>query len=138
MAFQILPEVSLETKLILAIYFVGSCSWIVFLKKHKRILAANHFGEIKLSHFLFLVYRFHWRLKQSKTRPIRMLSHWRTWFSKSLQVFFPCEHDMISHMCTFNIGHPVLLLDMLFSLLWQQLWIQNCWLHAQNIQSIPL
>ena len=44
----------------------------------------------------------------------------------------------MSHMCTFNIGDPGLLSDMLFLLLWQLLCTQNSWLHAQIIQSIPL
>ena len=46
---------------------------------------------------LLLVYRFDWRLKCSKMRPIRMLSHWHTRVSKTLQVFFLCEHD-VSHV----------------------------------------
>ena len=44
--------------------------------------------------------------------------------------------NMMNQMCTFNIGHPVLLSDMSFSLLRQLLCTQNCWLQIQSIQSI--
>ena len=45
--------VPLETKLILAVYFVVSCSWITFLKKQRRTLAANHLMKTNLT-FCFL------------------------------------------------------------------------------------
>ena len=51
-------------------------------------------------------------------RLIRMLSHWHNWFPKTMQVFYPCEHDIPYVYCkcqTFcvAVGHIVSLLRQL-------------------------
>ena len=117
MSALILKNQVLLDMYILTVYFLDSCSWIVFLKKQMRTLAANHLLKTNCPTFCF--YRFDRRLKRSKMRPIRMLNHWHSWFLKTLQVL------NMSHICTFNIGHPMLLSDKTFSLLPQLLRTQD-------------
>ena len=107
---------------------MDSCCWIVYLKKQSWTLAAKHLMITNVLTFClwFKEDLVNWRLKRSKMCLIWMLSHWHTWFSKTLQVLFPCKHD---------VPHDVVLLsDMLFSLLWQLLCTQlvTCSKHLKH------
>ena len=128
-----ISKVELETKLILAVYFVYSFSWTVVLEKLRRILAANHLVKTNFLTFCF----YHTNLTEDLNAPRCVLSGSLLISTPDLQKL--CKYSSLDvHISTYNIGHPVLLPVVLFSLLWQLLCTKNNCLHAQTIQSIPL
>ena len=62
----------------MVLYFVDSCSWIVFLKKQRRPLAANHLMKTNFLACFFLVYWFDW-FGTPDFQKLCKYFHLRTW-----------------------------------------------------------